>query len=166
MADKTRLRSLAAILASLVCLFGLALFLGLANVAPLNDRGGQLAGYYLMTGLSATGYYIVLSMISSNVVGFTKKTTTGSIFFVFMGVAYFVGPQVFRDAPYYYNTRWLSVGLWIFAVLLLFGFWFLNARENKLRDKLVEEQGIDARKAGVEFLDLTDKENKLFRYVI
>ncbi|KAI0124899.1 major facilitator superfamily domain-containing protein [Xylariales sp. AK1849] len=166
LADRTHLRSMCAIIASLLSIFGLALFIGLANVAPLYERYGQLVGYYLMYGLCSTGWYLVISMMSSNVVGFTKKTTNGGIVFAAQGVAYFVGPQVFRDSPYYFKAKYATVGLWVLALLILAGFWYLNDRENKKRVSLVHDQGIDIRRAGVEFLDLTDKENELFRYVI
>jgi ACS family allantoate permease-like MFS transporter len=166
LADKTRLRSLSCIVASLGAMFGVALFTGLANVSPLFRRDGQLVGYYLMYGLSSTGWFIIISMMSSNVVGTTKKTTNNAIVFVGQGVAYFVGPQVFRDSPHYQKAKYATIGMWTFSIFLLALNWYLNWKENKKRDKLVEEQGIDVHRAGVEFLDLTDKENKLFRYVL
>lgn len=166
LADKTRLRFLACILGSLLALFGACLFIGLANVSPLHERYGQLVGYYLMYGACSTGWFIVISAMSSNIIGFTKKTTSNGIIFFTLGIAYFIGPQVFRDKPYYFHAKYATIGLWILSIMILGAFWYFNWRENKKRDRMVQEQGIDTHTAGVEFLDLTDKENKLFRYVI
>lgn len=105
-------------------------------------------------------------MMSSNVVGFTKKTTNYGIVFVAMGGAYFIGPQVFRDGPHYQKANYATIGMWFFSIMLLALNWSLNWRENKKRDQMIQEEGIDVHAAGVEFLDLTDKENKLFRYVL
>ena len=44
-----------------------------------------------MIGSCAIGYYLVLVMVSSNVLGTTKKTTTNLIFFISMAVSYLVG---------------------------------------------------------------------------
>lgn len=60
-------------------IFGIALMAGLAMDDPLNKRIGQLVGYYLIIGNSATGLIIILGTISSNTAGYTKKTTVNAI---------------------------------------------------------------------------------------
>ncbi len=165
LADRTKLRSGSAILVSLLALFGVSLFIGLANVSPLNQRGGQLAAYFIMTGSSAASWFIIISMISSNVLGTTKKASLNSIVFFGQGLAYFVGPQTFRDGPYYHNAKVSTIVLWVVSIVILAGFWILNWRENRRRDLAAEDTANNA-ELNVEFMDLTDKENKGFRYVL
>jgi ACS family allantoate permease-like MFS transporter len=80
-------------------------------------------------------------------------------------VAFLVGPQIFRDGPYYPKAKDAVIGLWVLALLLLLALYFLNTRENKKRDR-EEAEGRVLHPRGVEFLDLTDKENHNFRYVV
>jgi ACS family allantoate permease-like MFS transporter len=167
LADRTKLRSGSAILVSLLALFAVSLFIGLGNISPLYDRNGQLAAYFLMTGSSAASWFIVISMISSNVLGTTKKASLNSIVFAAQGLAYFIGPQTFRDGPYYHNAKVVTIILWIVSIIILSGFWFLNARENKKRDRAVAAgEHVNEGVTNAEFMDLTDKENKGFRYVL
>ena len=53
---------------------------------PDSHRRGRLAGAYF-TGSSSTGFVAVLSLIASNVAGYTKKTTVAALFLI----AYCVG---------------------------------------------------------------------------
>jgi MFS transporter, ACS family, allantoate permease len=48
---------------------------------PQSNRRGRLAGYYL-TGSSATAFVVLLSLISSNVAGYTKKTTVSALYLI------------------------------------------------------------------------------------
>lgn len=167
-ADRNQQRSLTALAYQALCLFGAGLLIGLGNVGPLYDRAGQLAAYFIMGGGCAIGYYLLLATVASNVLGTTKKMATNVILFMAMAVAYLVGPQMFRDAPYYHNAKYATVGLWAASVIILAVLCALNRWENQRRDKLQAEQeqaGVEETK-NVEFLDLTDRENASFRYVL
>lgn len=167
-ADRTQQRSLTALAYQLLCLFGGALLIGLGNVSPLYDRAGQLAAYFILGGACAIAYYLVLALVASNVLGTTKKMATNVILFLAMAVAYLVGPQMFRDPPYYHKAKYATVGLWIASVVILMILYILNRWENSRRDKLQREQaqaGVEEI-TNVEFLDLTDRENPSFRYVL
>jgi ACS family allantoate permease-like MFS transporter len=48
---------------------------------PQSMKQGRLAGYYL-TQASATAFVVVLSLISSNVAGYTKKTTISAMYLI------------------------------------------------------------------------------------
>lgn len=48
---------------------------------PLSNDGGRLAGYYL-TQASPTGFVALLSLVSTNVAGYTKKTTVAALFLI------------------------------------------------------------------------------------
>lgn len=168
LADWTKQRSGSAIAAGVFSLFWAALYIGLGNVDPFYKRYGQLVSYFFMSGSCSTAWFIVISMISSNVLGTTKKTTLNSIVFLILGVAYFVGPQTFRDPPFYPHAKTSLIVLWTLSILVLASFYTLNRWENHRRDKMqAERRDADEKCTGnIEFMDLTDKENKLFRYVI
>jgi ACS family allantoate permease-like MFS transporter len=80
-----------------------------------------------------------------------------------MTTAYSIGPQTFRDPPHYYKAKYATIGLWVASILILIITYFLNTWENKKRDRDAEASGPAI--PGVEFVDLTDKESKGFRYV-
>jgi ACS family allantoate permease-like MFS transporter len=165
LADKTKQRSLVAISAHLVSLFFISLLVGSSHVGPLHLRFGQLVAYFFTVGNGSTPYFIVISMVSSNTLGYTKKTTVNSLVFTSMAAAYLIGPQIFRDSPYYFKAKYARIGLWVLALLLLIAIYALNVFENKKRDREHETNQIVHPK-GVEFLDLTDRENHQFRYVV
>lgn len=102
---------------------------------------------------------------TSNSLGYTKKTTVNGIVFTSLAVAFLVGPQIFRDAPYYFKAKDAVIGLWVLALLLLLALYWLNTSENKKRDR-EEESGHIEHLSDAAFMDLTDKENKQFRYVV
>ncbi|KUJ09735.1 MFS transporter [Mollisia scopiformis] len=167
LADRTKYRSGSAILVSLLALFAVSLFTGLGSVSPLYDRNGQLVAYFIMSGCSAASWFIVISMISSNVLGTTKKASSNSIIFAAQGLAYFIGPQTFRDGPYYRKAKIVTIILWIASIVMLSGFWVVNWLENRKRDHAAEAGEIpNDGVLNAEFMDLTDKENKGFRYVL
>ena len=105
-------------------------------------------------------------MLSTNVLGTTKKTTVNSIVFLILGIAYFVGPQTFRDPPFYQNAKTSLLVLWSVSIVVLCGFFALNTYTNKKRDEDLANVEVGERGTNIEFMDLTDKENKLFRYAI
>ncbi|KAF7589912.1 hypothetical protein BBP40_003530 [Aspergillus hancockii] len=67
---------------------------------PLSNSPGRLAAYYL-TQASPTAFVALLSFISTNVAGATKKTTVAAIYMVAYCVGNIIGPQTFQpgDAP-------------------------------------------------------------------
>ncbi|KAH8895553.1 MFS transporter [Thozetella sp. PMI_491] len=166
-ADKTRQRSLTGLTTQTLSLFAASLLIGLGNVSPLNNVAGQLAAYFLMIGACAIAYYLVLAMVASNVLGTTKKTTTNVILFLSMAAAYLIGPQVFVDAPYYPKAKYATVGLWVASVVILVVIYSLNRLENAKRDREAAASGAaSTTPQDIEFMDLTDKQNKTFRYVL
>ncbi|KAF2811382.1 MFS transporter [Mytilinidion resinicola] len=167
----TKHRSGAAIGAAVFSLFWAALYVGLGNQGHFYAKYGQLVAYFFMSGSSSTAWFMVISMISSNVLGTTKKTTLNSVVFVTLGAAYFIGPQTFRDPPFYAHAKISLIVLWVVSILVLCAFLGLNVWENGRRERLVGRgdrgEEVDEKGTGnVEFMDLTDKENKLFRYAI
>lgn len=57
---------------------------------PLSNNVGRLIGYY-MTQASPTPFVALLSLISSNVAGYTKKTTVAAVYLISYCVGNIIG---------------------------------------------------------------------------
>lgn len=79
LAQRTGFRMLSAVAAMCLSLFGIALMAGLARDGPTAHTIGQIIGYYITIGNSATATILTLSNISSNTAGYTKKTTVNAV---------------------------------------------------------------------------------------
>ncbi|RDL41623.1 MFS general substrate transporter [Venustampulla echinocandica] len=165
-ASKLGHRYLGAVFALVVGLFGISLMTGLAMHDPLNATAGQLFGYYIVIGNSATALILILGTISSNTAGHTKKTTVNAISLIGYCIGFLIGPQTFQDGPYYYNAKYNIIVQWFLAGLCCLALHFVNKKANKKRDELFMADGSPPQPAGQEFLDLTDKENRYFRYAL
>jgi ACS family allantoate permease-like MFS transporter len=75
--DYYKNRILIAMIGLVVAIIGMSLIVGL----PLGNDSGRLAGYYL-TQASPTPFVAFLSLISSNVAGYTKKTTVAALYLI------------------------------------------------------------------------------------
>jgi hypothetical protein len=76
--------------------------LGSGLVYAGKSTAARYAGLLLM-GVYSCSMPISLAMISSNVGGFTKKTTVSAIYFIMYCAGNIIGPQLFftREAPKY-----------------------------------------------------------------
>jgi len=84
--DKLKNRILVASLGAIIAMIGMILIV----VLPLSNSGGRLAGYYL-TQTAPMGLVMPLSLISTNVAGYTKKTTVAALYFVGYCVGNIIG---------------------------------------------------------------------------
>lgn len=164
LARKFNNRMLAACLAQLLSLFSIALMTGLARDGPAAHRIGQLIGYYFLFGNTPSGLILILSSVSTNVAGYTKKTTVNAMVLSAYCVGFLIGPQTFRDGPYYTNGKYNIIAMYGFALLCCMGLWWINKKENDRRDAVAAE--LPPQPPDQEFLDLTDSENKYFRYAL
>ncbi|KAI1840613.1 hypothetical protein JX266_013165 [Neoarthrinium moseri] len=73
-----------------------ALGMLLITCLPESHNAGRLVGYYL-TQASPTPFVALLSLISTNVAGWTKKTTVAAMYLIGYCVGNIIGPQVFQD---------------------------------------------------------------------
>ncbi|KAJ3820729.1 MFS general substrate transporter [Lentinula raphanica] len=152
------------------------------NTLPWSDKVGLLFGQWL-TGVGTTGFVLSLSWLSSVTAGHTKRITTNAI----MLCAYCIGNAA---APFMWQAKykprrnhvpWTIIGIcYGVCMLLLLAIRFHLHRQNQSRDlephddryddvyiERVNEDGtIDEIKVEKEFLDLTDKQNRDFRYVL
>ncbi|KAH6648641.1 major facilitator superfamily domain-containing protein [Truncatella angustata] len=137
-----------------------------AILMATTDRIPALIGYYT-SGSIPIGWTTILGLQSSNVAGSTKKVTVAAIGTIAYTVGNIISPQTFqsRDAPRYLPAK-ISICIIYFLITidLLIMRWVLDKR-NRKRDQAKVASG-DAYKTeeNHEFLDLTDLENKEFRY--
>lgn len=133
---------------------------------PLSNNPGRLAGYYF-TQTSPTGFVCLLTLISSNVAGYTKKTTIAAMYLIGYCSGNIIGPQTFRpkDKPRYVPAEITIIVCWFLCIAdLLFIYWYYR-RMNKKNAEVRAKPGyrkLDKQ----EFLDLTDKENHEFVYTL
>ncbi|KAI0087486.1 MFS general substrate transporter [Irpex rosettiformis] len=151
----------------------------LVNLLPWHDRVGLLFGQWL-TG--TTGFVIVLSWVGNLTAGHTKRVTTNAIMLSAYCVGNAAGPFMWQAkyAPRN-HVPWLIIGIcYVASASLMLIIRFLLARENKRRDaepkddtydnvflQIITEDGKSIeRRISKEFLDLTDRQNRDFRYVL
>ena len=120
-------------------------------------------------------------MIADEKLGYTKKQLTGAILFTGYCVGNIIGPQTFKasEAPQY-NSAYIAmlVGyvIKLVSITVLYVYMYLA---NKKRDReqavtgdggerLETEQDAKVRREGIEkgMLDMTELDNKAFRYVL
>ncbi|KAL4876164.1 major facilitator superfamily domain-containing protein [Aspergillus karnatakaensis] len=134
-----------------------------------SDQKGRLTGLAL-AAVFAVNIPLSLSLITSNVVGFTKRSTTSGLLFVAYCVGNIVGPQLFFESeePHYgtgmaASVAGLAIGVFFLVCLLVYYGW-----ENRRRDKkygvLREANEIEVIAEGVS--DKTDLEITSFRYIM
>lgn len=129
--------------------------------SPTTNKGARYTGILLFPVVTgAQG--MVVSMVSSNIGGNTKKYVTSGAVFIGNCVGSICGSLVFGaspgprfDAGFIGNTAF-TIGC---IVLITYSFFALR-HENRKRDQAgeFEEVGLD--------VDITDRKNKAFRYVL
>ena len=95
------LRCITMMTANTICIVGSGLLVGLPN----GNKWGRLVALWLWY-FQGLGFSMSLTIVSSNVAGYTKKQLTGAILFTGYFVGNIIGPQKFRDveAPYYHSA--------------------------------------------------------------
>jgi MFS transporter, ACS family, allantoate permease len=98
---------------------------------------------------------------------YTKKTTVAAFFYIFYCAGNISGPQTFRpqDAPQYIPAEiTLIVCYCVCAIDLGFLYWWLNFQNKKKAAKRAEPDY--KKRENQDFLDMTDRENTEFVYVL
>ncbi|KAK4621488.1 hypothetical protein CLAFUW4_07181 [Fulvia fulva] len=162
------IRCISMIVANLICIVGSGLLVGL----PGSNKWGRLVAIWLCY-FQGLGFSMSLTIVSSNVAGYTKKQLTGAILFTGYCVGNIIGPQTFKsnEAPAYtsaYIAMLVGYCVKLTAVCMLY-FYMWGA--NKKRDWEAANQGMlseEEEKAAIEngMHDMTELDNKGFRYVL
>lgn len=150
-----------AMISTIITLVGVCM-LGFVN----DDKQARLAGAYLLN-IAPVSFICVLSNISTNVTGFTKKWTVSSICMATYAASNIAGPQTFiaSQAPDYHGAKVAMVVCYAAMLFILAAMLLVNLTENKRRDKWAVEHAHETFDSTA-FADLTDFENPNFRYTL
>lgn len=167
--DKILDRTLLAFIAILFSLVG-----GIMMIAvPDSAKPALLIGYYMIS-VSGAAWGLIMTAISNNTLGYTKKVTVNALQIIAYAAGNWIGPQTFRadDAPEYKRGKSLVAIMYGLSTVVLLVVRWVNIRENKRRDRVQAEEGVnlddeETRRAieRFKFMDLTDFEQTYFRYV-
>ncbi|KAH6715701.1 major facilitator superfamily domain-containing protein [Leptodontidium sp. MPI-SDFR-AT-0119] len=145
------------------------------SIPPTHStRVGLLIAFYCTQFYLAQGN-LVFSLISRNVAGQTKKSTTLAMTFVAWAAGNMTAPQIFQsgDAPRYKKGFTAHFCLYVLFNIILVILRVLLTRRNKAKRAMlgegtavVEEKVDEKITHSFAFEDLTDKENPDFRYVV
>ncbi|KAJ5648898.1 uncharacterized protein N7484_002621 [Penicillium longicatenatum] len=132
---------------------------------PLSAGWGMIAASWLASVISNI-FSILLSLYASNTRGNTKKAIVNALFFVGYAVGAICGPLLWNteNAPRYRSGLILALISWIAFIPTVAIYWFSCAHENERRSTV--EVDICQYVAEVTGEDLTDKEDKHFRYIL
>ncbi|EJC97572.1 MFS general substrate transporter [Fomitiporia mediterranea MF3/22] len=153
----------------------------LVSTLPWSDKVGLLISEYLV-GVGGAAAPLGHSWVTQTTAGHTKRITMNAVWFIADSVGSAIGPQMWVDqfAPRY-HVPWAILSISHTGASLLFLLQrYLLDKENKRRDreppddtyddvwvKITDENGeIIKKKIDRSFLDLTDRQNREFRYVL
>jgi len=148
---------------------------------PWSNKIGLLFSLWV-TGVGTTGFAISLSWLTSVTAGHTKRVTTNAIMLSAYCIGNAVGPFMWK-AQYKPRNRvpWIIIiCCYVSCLALLLIIRYVLSSENKRRDaevpsdeydhvyveRLSPDGVMEKVKVDKEFLDLTDIQNRSFRYVL
>lgn len=135
---------------------------------PVHNRGGVLAGIYMVNAITAT-LVIIFQWTASNVAGQTKRVASVALIAGSFSVGNIIGPQTFqaKDAPQYTPAKIIvltsQAGAAFFAIILFVYYSWANKR--KASAVGVEATEVDNDRDQGRWDNITDRKNMLFRYV-
>ena len=160
------LRCATMIVANSICIMGAGLLVGL----PSSNKWGRLVGLWLCF-FQGLGFSMSLTMVSSNIAGYTKKQLTAAILFFGYSIGNIIGPQTFKssDAPAYHSAYVAMLIGYIIKLVSIATLYVYMYLVNKKRDREAAASGvgsIDEEKEAIErgMHDVTEIDNKGFRY--
>lgn len=138
------------------------------------DRAGFLLLTYfsLQASCITATMTILLSLAASNFKGNTKRAVVNGMFFIGYCAACIASPQLWTHSPRYTEGVITSIVTWclLFVVVILFR--FLCMWDNKQRDEQAASSGVVSvdqevklDENGLPQTDITDKQDRQFRYV-
>ncbi|KAJ5524309.1 hypothetical protein N7513_009429 [Penicillium frequentans] len=130
--------------------------------SPTDMKAAQLAGNYLVQ-VVGSALPLMYSLVGANVAGHTKKVSMNAILLMSFCLGNILGPLTFRteDAPNYIPAKISIVATIAVAIVasLLLRYYYIW--ENRRRDQ--QNEG-EVGQENLGFLDMTDRNNRQFRY--
>lgn len=92
------------------------------KLLPTDQRVSRLAGLWLISAY-ASSFPTILSLVSSNICGHTKKAVVNGMLFLGFCTGYIIGPQTFlaREAPGYQVCDTVGAGTAAWKMLIVLG---------------------------------------------
>ncbi|KAJ5691811.1 hypothetical protein N7462_001234 [Penicillium macrosclerotiorum] len=133
------------------------------------DQAGRMVGLTLAV-VYAINLPIMLSIVTSNVAGFSKKSVVSALIFISYCVGNVVGPQFYiaSEEPSYPTGIKAGMSGLILSIFFLALLFFYYTWENRRRDRLYgrpEEMTVGAELQD-ELSNKTDREINSFRYIL
>ncbi|KAJ5602277.1 hypothetical protein N7510_011811 [Penicillium lagena] len=130
---------------------------------PATNKAGLLVGNFLTNTVGST-MPMIYSWITANFAGHTKKLTMNALVLMSFCIGNVIGPETFqaKDAPQYIPAKITIVAILSFGILFTAALDLLYMWENRKRDN---EPAPDL-PPNFELMDLTDKQNRNFRYLL
>ncbi|KAJ7025897.1 allantoate permease [Mycena alexandri] len=149
------------------CLFA-ALGSGLMSFLPPSHRAGLLAGVY-MVNMETVTLFLVFCLTTANVAGQTKCVAANALISGAFSLGNIIGPQLFKpkDAPQYIPAKIVLLVTEIATAMFAAALRIYYGWQNKVRDaaeRKERETGDVKEVVNIEWMNLTDRENKTFRY--
>ena len=135
---------------------------GLMSFLPTSNRGGVLAGIYLIN-CTVAPLALIYALAGTNTAGHTKRVATNTFVAMGFGIANIIGPQTFRaeEAPGYIGAKItifaVNGAAIVVAILLRLLYGYRNSRKST---SIVEKPEV-----APEEQEMTDMTNPAFRYV-
>ncbi|KEY72298.1 hypothetical protein S7711_00986 [Stachybotrys chartarum IBT 7711] len=148
----------------LACIIPAIIGGALMSFLPRDNRAGILAGIWLVNAVVAP-LAIFYAWTVANFGGGTKRAFATAIISGSFSLGNIIGPQTFqaRDAPEYQPARLAVMGTQAGCALVTVSLFLYYAWENKRRDNKGQVSE-EAYMAPETWTNMTDKENKMFRY--
>lgn len=165
MFKRTKSRGWTGVTCICVAIIGIIMMLAI----PPKQKAARLAGYCLLFWWPIVVIFI-LSMLTSCVSGTTKKIAFNAAYNLGYCVGNLVGPQTYQpnQAPNYYPAKFIMLAFIIVSAFVTLSISYIHKRENYKRDRQDAEDlanGIVHKELeNSEFMDLTDKQQRKFRY--
>lgn len=153
----------------------------LLNTLPQHNKIGLLFSYWL-TITAIAPFVILLGWVGTITAGHTKRTTVNAILFVAYGVGNAAGPFMWKKQYQPRNRVPWIINTVVFGVcgLTLLALRFYLAQQNKKRETESHDSSYDdvylthvdekgnrvEKKVDRAFLDITDIQNREFRYIL
>ncbi|KAH2848965.1 hypothetical protein KXW36_006565 [Aspergillus fumigatus] len=156
-------RSACMIVANSICIIGSGLLVGL----PDTNKWGRLVALWLCY-FQGLGFSMSLTMVSSNIAGYTKKQVTGALLFTGYCVGNIIGPQTFKEseAPRYHSAYIAMLVGYVVKLVSITALYVYMYMENQRRDRMSAEESDGGNGIENGMLDQTEIDNKQFRYVL
>lgn len=119
----------------------------------------------------------LLSLTASNSKGNTKRAIVSAMFFIGYCAGCIASPQLWTERPRYFSGVVTAIVTWCLLFITLVAYRFVCMRDNAARDRVESQagvaegstaspviEGVLLDKNGLPESDLTDKEDRQFRY--